>query len=228
LIVTLHVFTGIYSRMLGLVILMFCLFLPIRAHAHAPYEVPVGKFQRSDGKTVSVAEHYQDGLIGPDYVIHYFRSEDGEVVATTQLSKRTVITRPLSNAAEIYYYRGAWIPVATHVIRFDGYTFSEATTDTTKLFSLLLHIWHAKRLYVLALMVAGIILLLWWFLYRLPPDRVLLRITVALVFVPLCLCWIMFLLFAPISPFITGLGAAVLLVFISCVRKTRQLHIPSP
>lgn len=117
-------------RPIILFIHLICAFFLISptAFAHRSYEHKMGTFQRIDGIKISIVKHYIDGIIGADPVSVQFRLCDGTELAKTSYLSDAVIL-PVVNGVEIYQYERTWLPIATHIDKYDGFQLQDITQD---------------------------------------------------------------------------------------------------
>lgn len=187
------------------IILIASLLGATEAFAHRPYEVAAGSFTRSDGVTISAVKHYVDGIFGTDPVSVQFRLPDGSAIAQTERTRDSVIVRSTSFGVEIYRFKTDWIPFASSVERFDGFSLTNTSSRRTSLLSALVHTRAHLREYAVVLSLLGVLVGCWFAARAIPKRgwlvvaRIVSLVTVALVFG----LFVLLILFAvPISPFI--------------------------
>jgi hypothetical protein len=153
-----------------LLLVSLTVFITSPALAHRDYDHPVGTFQRADGTTISIVEHYTDGIIAADPVSVQFRLPDGSVIATTEFASDVAVRRPSPGTVEVYQFESTFIPIASRVHRFDGYTLADVTSSSTRSVSPLVHTAHHWLGYVIALAIAAFFVVV-WFGARAIPHR---------------------------------------------------------
>jgi hypothetical protein len=188
-----------------LTIITVSLFWATQAFAHRPYEVAAGSFTRSDGVTVSAVKHYVDGILGADPVSVQFRLPDGSVIAQTERTRDSVVVCGTSLGIEVYRFQTDWIPFASSVERFDGFSLADASSRRTSLLSALVHTRAHLREYAVVLALVGVFVGC-WFAARAIPKRGWLAVIRVFGFVTVALSFSLFVLLVlfavPVSPFI--------------------------
>jgi hypothetical protein len=201
-----------------LLLLLACLtvFSTSSALAHRDYEHPVGTFQRADGTTITIVEYYTDGVIASDPVLVQFRLPDGSVIASTEFTSDVAVRRPSSATVEVYQFESTFIPIASRVHRFDGYTLSDVTSASSRSVSPLVHTAHHWLGYIMALAVAAFFVVVWFGARSIPRRGWLVVVRVLgfcfAVFAG-ALYLLMLLWMAPLSApvlFVLGLGCCLL------------------
>ena len=126
----------------------------------------VGQFTRSDGVVLTAVEQGIDALFYFTGVSCWFTLPDGTHIAIPdQLDavsippgerERSCVIRASDSSAEIYRYKSDALPVASRVLEFDGYTFTDVTTPGRRWLSPFLHTWDhlGDYLVTLAFLVA--------------------------------------------------------------------------
>ena len=181
------------------------------ALAHRPYEHPVGSFQRADGKVVSIVEYFVDGIFFADPVSIQFRFQDGTTITNTKFAFDAVV-RQTPRAVEVYQFRSTWIPIASRVDLFDGYTLKDITSTASRP-SALIHFTNHWLRYLIALGFAFLFWRLWATLQAMPNRgwRMAVRfIGFPLVGLAMALYAYDMLLFEPLSPLALVVGVVVL------------------
>lgn len=213
-----------------LILASFALLSAQRVLAHRPYEHAAGIFRRGDGQNISIVEHYVDGILGDDPVAIQFRLRDGTVVAATDYTVDAII-RHTPPGIEVFQFSSTWIPVASKVQRFDGYSLTEITTSTKRLLSPLLHTRNHWISYVVALGFAALLFGSWFTTSAIPRRGSLAALrmfafTVEGLGTALYVLFVLWL--APLSPIILGLFGAicVALYFLAkrCVPHAQTAH----
>jgi hypothetical protein len=207
----------------ALLICLIVLALP-PVFAHRDYEHVAGTFQRKDGTTISVVQHYGDGILGPDPVSVRFRLPDGTEIAQTAYILDAVAVRSLPFAVEIYQYPDHWVPVASRVQAFDGYRMSEVTPDR-RFASVFVHFrGHALAYFVTVAIGASFVGLL-IALLRMPTQgwRAPLR-WIGFGFVAIAGVFYLYgvLVFGPVSPLVLMAIGIVLIVVVNLISRKRQ------
>lgn len=192
------------------------------AFAHRDYEREAGSFRRSDGETVSIVRHYEDGILLADMVSIQFRLSDG-----TKLSRspRTfdVIVRAVSSGVEVYQFPTTWLPIASRIDQFDGYRWTDMTSSR-RLVSLPLHFAEHWLAYLIALGLGAFFVCL-CFVLRIIPKRgsyaALRWVGFAFIWCAGILCAYEIFMFEPISPFVLLASATVLFRWVRGIRRHR-------
>ena len=130
--------------------------LTLPALAHGPYEHIAGHFQRGDGKEVTIVEAYVDGLLGADPQSTRFQLTDGTVIAATPYGAETLAWVG-GNRVDLYTYEHSWLPLATAVRHFDGYTIKEGGSAGETVFSFWVHLHRKWPIYGILLGGAALI-----------------------------------------------------------------------
>ena len=190
----------------GLLLAIFAA-LSLSCRAHAPYEVPHGTFKRSDGVEVRIATHFVDGILFADSGSVVFRLPDNSIITNTTTTRNDLVVRRRTTNVEVWHFPSDWLPVASEVETFDGYTLS----DSAKLFlvamSPLIHISGHTMEYAIATAVwlsfCLAIVALRRSASKLPPA-VVVALTGALS--------LLLLLVSSASPVVIGIAIAVLTV----------------
>ena len=120
----------------------FGLPLKLPALAHPPHEHVAGHFQRADGKEVTILEAYVDGILFADPQSTRFQLADGTIVASTPYGGETLAWVGVEKV-DLYTYGHGWLPVATQVRQFDGYTIKDEESAGETAFSFWVH-WQRK------------------------------------------------------------------------------------
>jgi hypothetical protein len=211
-----------------LLIVSLTVFVTSSALAHRDYEYPVGTFQRADGTTISIVEYYTDGIIAADPVLMQFRLSDGSVIASTEFASDVAVRRPSSSTVEVYQFESTFIPIATHVYRFDGHTLSDVTPARRSV-SPLVHTAHHWLGYIVALAFAAFFVVVWFGARAIPHRGWLAAVRVlgfcfavlAGAFYLLMLLWM-----APLSaPVLFVLGLACCLLYITLCRVFSRTNV---
>jgi len=196
-----------------------------QAFAHRPYEHVASSFTRGDGVTVSAVEHYVDGLFGADPVSVQFRLSDGTVLAQTDRTRDGVVVRSTPVGIEVYRFQTDWIPIASSVQQFDGYSLTDVTTSRKRFFSSLVHTHAHWRAYAIALGFAGLFVA-GWLTARAIPKRGWLAALRVFAFVSITLSAGLYALLvlwaAPVSPFILCILVAI--CFALCLPMRRFIR----
>ncbi len=195
--------------------------LAIPAFAHRPYEVAAGSFTRSDGVKISGVEHYIDGIFGTDPVSVQFRLADGTVVAQTERTADSVVVRSTGLGFEVYRFYSDWIPFASRVQQFDGFSLVDVSSQRSGWHSLLVHTRAHSRDYAIVLAFAGVVIGGWVIARRIPRRDGLaaLRIFGFLAVALASALFVLVLFVVPVSPFIVGgFGGAVGVVWFAVRR----------
>ena len=148
----------------------------------APEEV--GKFTRNDGVVVTAVKQQIDSLFYFTGVSCWFSLPDGTnisvpnpaVASTLPLGERerSCVIRASDSSAEIYRYKTDVLPVASRVLKFDGYTFTDVTKPGKRWLSPLVHTRDhlGEYLVVIALFtLLAILHLIWKWFVKLKPER---------------------------------------------------------
>lgn len=202
-------------------LLLVSVFGALHALAHPPYEVPVGTFTRSDGVTISAVEHYIDGILGADPVAVQFRLADGSIVAETEHERHSVVVRNSALGSEVYVFNSDWLPFATRVRRFDGFSFTEISDRRSGLFSVLVHTRAHFRDYAV-LLAAAAVLAVGWFAVRAIPKRdslKLIRVVAFAIIGVVFALWLLASLFLPVSPLITCVLVAIIFAASAAMKR---------
>jgi hypothetical protein len=187
------------------IIIVSSLFFATHAFAHRPYEVAAGSFTRRDGVTVSAVEHYVDGILGTDPVSVQFRLPDGTVITQTDRTRDSVVVRRTIGGIAVYCFPSDWIPIASSVQRFDGFSLTDITTSRERSFSPLVHTRAHWGAYAVVLGLAAVFVACWFVARAIPKRGWLAGLRMfGLVAVGLAaaLCVLLVLLAVPVSPFI--------------------------
>ena len=94
-----------------------------------------GSFSGRDGVTALAVEHDVDGILGADPVSVQFRLPEGTVISQTDRTCDRVVLRRTSAGVEVYRFPSDWIPVASSVQQFDGFSLTDITTSLERLLS---------------------------------------------------------------------------------------------
>lgn len=188
--------------------------------AHRPYERPVGNFQRDDGASISIARHYEDGILFADPVSILFRLADGTEVAKTSFVADAVL-RHIPSGIEIYQFETTSLPIASKVERFDGYALKDITSSR-RLISPLIHTADHWLGYLIAIGVGALFIRLGIALRTL-PNRFLFVVLKIIGFGFISLAGLLYLydifVFEPLSPLVLVPAAFLFLVFLRFVRR---------
>ena len=195
------------------------------ALAHPPYEKLAGTFQRADGAVIQIVRHSIDGIVARDPVAIEFRRQDGAIVARTPHVPDIGI-RHVDAAVEVYRFDSGWLPVASHVESFDGFSLTDVT-PARRLVSPLIHLENHWQPYLVAF--SGLIgmTIAWTALSTVRKagwQRSLCRIGRAFVAVGGIIALYVILMAAPVSPLVLGMGG---LIFAALYRKLRGRAQPT-
>lgn len=211
-----------------IMILASSLLCVTQAFAHRPYERVASSFTRNDGVTVSAVEHYVDGILGADPVSVQFRLPDGTLISQTDRTRDSVVVQRTPAGVEVYRFPTDWIPVASSVQQFDGFSLTDTTTPRKRLFSPLIHTRAHWGAYAVVLGLAAVFIAC-WFVARAIPRRGWLAALRVFGFVTVGLATALYvllvLLAVPVSPFILcifgGICVALCLPIRRFVRQAR-------
>jgi hypothetical protein len=176
------------------------------AHQAAEVHAAEQRTHRAVGvkDTISVVKHYVDGIIAADPVSIQLRLPDGIVIAATGYNTEAVVRRK-GAATEVFEFSSSWVPIATRIHRFDGYSLSEITTSAGRLVSPLVHTRAHWINYVVTLAFAAVFLA-GWFGTRAIPRRGWLSALRGVGFVGVVGATVLYVLIVfwikPISPFV--------------------------
>ncbi|MBI3879570.1 MAG: hypothetical protein HY301_05840 [Verrucomicrobia bacterium] len=194
--------------------------------AHRPYEHVAGTFQRQDGTAIFIVRHYVDGIVLADPVSVQFRLPDGTQVAQTPHVSDTVV-RFIPSGVEVYQFRTTWLPLASSVEIFDGYTLKDITSRRRSV-SPLIH-FESHWLCYLVAFGFGICFVGSWLALRAVPERgwrvPLRRVGFAFVTIAGGLFAYDMLVFEPVSPLVLAGGGFMFGAAIDYVRKRTRRSI---
>ena len=196
----------------------------IAATAHAPYDVPAGDFRRSDGVTVSVFESYVDGILGEDPVTVQFRLPSGEIIAHTASTTDTMVIWKTPTGLEVYNYPTDWIPLATGMQRFDGFSLTPSKEKPGALHSMVIHTRAHLSEYAKVLLIAAVMATAWFAVWKIPGRGwlQLLKVASGIVMLIASALFLLVVLVLAVSPFILGGFVALLVGVAIAVRRLVQ------
>jgi len=138
----------------------FCSIAAPQAYAHRPYERPLGVFHRSDGENIKIVKHFIDGILAADPSAIRFHLSDGTTIAASNYHTEVIIHRT-TGSVEIFEFNSSWLPLASHIRQFDGYSLKDATTWTKRLVSPFVHIFDHLASYLVSLVIGTFLLIRW-------------------------------------------------------------------
>lgn len=153
----------------GLVACLLC--LSTNAFAD-PAPVEVGAFTRSDGVVVKAMEWESHSFLTSAGTNCWFELSDGTRISVPEETGKKAVS-PISwerscvvlvsdSVAEVYGFKSDARPVASRVLRFDGYMFSDVTTPGKRWLSPLIHTWGHIGDYLVPFTFFSVLVLLHW------------------------------------------------------------------
>lgn len=134
-----------------------------------PAPETAGQFTRSDGMAVTAVKQESHAIIYFTGVRCWFTLPDGSTIAVPQATRkatqpneweRSCVVHVSDTSAEIYRFKKDASPIASRVLRFDGYKFTDITTRGKRWLSPLVHTWdHIAEYFVVLLFFATLALL---------------------------------------------------------------------
>lgn len=150
----------------------------------------VGQFTRSDGIAVTAVKQESHTIFYFTGVSCWFALPDDSTIAVPQAPRkatqpneweRSCVVHVSDTSAEIYRFKKDAFPIASSVLRFDGYKFTDITTRGKRWLSPLVHTWDHIADYLVVLLFFATLALLhqlgrkfvkskprqgWWLLIR--------------------------------------------------------------
>lgn len=129
----------------------------------------VGQFTRSDGMAVNAVKQESHTIFYFTGVSCWFTLPDGSTIAVPQVPRkatqpneweRSCVVHVSDTSAEIYRFKNDAFPIASRVLRFDGYKFTDITTRGKRWLSPLVHTWDHIADYLVVLLFFATLALL--------------------------------------------------------------------
>lgn len=129
----------------------------------------VGQFTRNDGVVVTAIKQESNAILYFTGVSCWFALPDGSTIAVPQVPRkasqpnewdRSCVVHVSDTSAEIYRFKKDAFPIASRVLRFDGYKFTDITTRGKRWLSPLVHTWDHIADYLVVLLFFATLALL--------------------------------------------------------------------